>query len=50
MAGRPGFAGLRAVREGRIHPVSRALLLIPGPRVVEGAEAVARLLHPGAFG
>ena len=49
VAGRPGFPGLRAVRDGRVHPVSRALLLIPGPRVVEGAEQVARLLHPDSF-
>jgi iron complex transport system substrate-binding protein len=48
--GRPGYAGLRAVRQGRVHPVSRSGLLIPGPRVVEGAEQVARLLHPEAFG
>lgn len=46
---RPGFAGLAAVRAGRLHAVPRAELLIPGPRVVAGAERVARLLHPGAF-
>jgi len=49
VAARPGFSGLAAVRAGRVHPVTRARLLIPGPRVVEGAEEVARLLHPEAF-
>jgi len=49
VAGRPGFAALAAVRDGRVHAVSRVRLLIPGPRVVEGAEEVARLLHPEAF-
>lgn len=46
---RPGWEGLRAVRAGRVHAVPRALLLIPGPRVVDGVEHLAPLLHPGAF-
>ncbi|AFK54128.1 ABC transporter substrate-binding protein [Tistrella mobilis] len=46
---RPGWDGIRAVRAGRVDAVTRALLLIPGPRVVEGAEMLARLLHPDAF-
>ncbi|PWC26670.1 ABC transporter substrate-binding protein [Teichococcus aestuarii] len=46
---RPGWEGLRAVREGRVHAVPRALLLIPGPRVVEGVEHLAPLLHRHAF-
>ncbi|MCK8783071.1 ABC transporter substrate-binding protein [Roseomonas sp. NAR14] len=49
VASRPGWDSLRAVREGRVHPVSRAFLLIPGPRVADGVEQVARLLHPAAF-
>jgi iron complex transport system substrate-binding protein len=49
VAGRTGFAGLRAVRDSRLHLVSRAQFLIPGPRVVEGVEGLARLLHPCAF-
>jgi iron complex transport system substrate-binding protein len=43
---RTGFDGLRAVREGRVQTVQRAQFLIPGPRVVDGIEALARLLHP----
>lgn len=49
VAGRPGFAGLAAVRGGRVHAVPRAELLIPGPRVVAGVERLARLLRPAAF-
>lgn len=45
---RPGWEGIRAVQAGRVDAVSRALLLIPGPRVVEGTEMLARLLHPDA--
>jgi iron complex transport system substrate-binding protein len=48
LARRPGWAGLRALRSGRVHAVPRALLLIPGPRVVAGVERMARLLHPDA--
>lgn len=46
---RPGFDGIDAVRNGRVHVVSRAELLIPGPRAVNGVESVARILHPEAF-
>lgn len=47
---RPGFADMRAVREKRTHVVSRAQFLIPGPRTFDGIEALARVLHPAAFG
>ncbi|MBI0537110.1 ABC transporter substrate-binding protein [Roseomonas sp. KE2513] len=46
---RTAFGSLGAVRTGRVSTVSRAFLLIPGPRVVDGVEQVARLLHPDAF-
>ncbi|MDB5411822.1 MAG: yvrC [Rubritepida sp.] len=49
VARRPGFDGIAAVRNGRVHAVSRAELLIPGPRAVDGVENLARLLHPEAF-
>lgn len=47
LARRPGWKGLRALASGRVHSVPRALLLIPGPRVVAGVERMADLLHPG---
>jgi iron complex transport system substrate-binding protein len=46
---RPGWRDLRAVRAKRIHAVSRAELLIPGPRTVDGIERLAALFHPRAF-
>lgn len=49
VAQRPGFSGIAAVRNGQVHAVPRAELLIPGPRVVAGVERLARLLHPEAF-
>lgn len=49
VTGRPGWLSIPAVAEGRVVAVPRALLLIPGPRVIEGVESLARLLHPEAF-
>lgn len=43
---RPGWASLRAVREGRIEHVERGHFLIPGPRVVSGIEQLAAMLYP----
>lgn len=41
----PGIRDLDAVREGRVHQVDGDLISRPGPRVVEGIEALARSLH-----
>jgi iron complex transport system substrate-binding protein len=40
---------LPAVRAGRIHLLADDRLLIPGPRVAEATEMIARALHPEAF-
>ena len=45
---RPGWSEMRAVKTQRTYTVSRAELLIPGPRVVDGVEHLAALLHPVA--
>lgn len=45
---RPGWADMRAVRDRRAFAVSRAELLIPGPRTIDGVERLAALLHPSA--
>jgi cobalamin transport system substrate-binding protein len=44
---RPGFAGLDAVKKGRVSLVNSDLITRPGPRVVQGLELLANLLHPG---
>jgi iron complex transport system substrate-binding protein len=44
--GRAGWEGLSAVQNGRIHAFDDDLGSRPGPRLVEGLETLARLLHP----
>src|SRR5437763_641344 len=46
---RAGFRDTAAVRHGRVYAIDENLLFRAGPRVVEGVERVARLLHPEAF-
>lgn len=46
---RPGWQSIPAVAAGRVDSIPSALLLIPGPRVVEGVEQLAALLHPELF-
>jgi iron complex transport system substrate-binding protein len=46
VAKRPGFKAIAAVAAGRIHLIDSDLVSRPGPRVVEGLAALARVLHP----
>ena len=46
----PGWSELPAVRDGRIYAVdANSYFARPGPRVVEGTELLAHLLHPSLF-
>ncbi len=47
---RPGWEALRAVREGQIRGVDAGLVHRLGPRVVEAARMLARVMHPSSFG
>ena len=48
VARRPGWEEIPAVKHGRIHPVTEAFLGRPGPRLVEGYRALARIVEsPG---
>jgi iron complex transport system substrate-binding protein len=42
----PVWAGLKAVRSGRVHPVDADTLNRPGPRIAEALPALLGLLHP----
>jgi iron complex transport system substrate-binding protein len=46
---RPGWAGIKAVRAGRIYLVNGDIVSRPGPRLVEALEIIARRLHPDLF-
>jgi iron complex transport system substrate-binding protein len=43
---RPGWQELPAVKAGRVYAVHTHLVSQSGPRLIEGVEALARLLHP----
>jgi iron complex transport system substrate-binding protein len=49
VAQRAGWDGLSAVRSGTVHAFDDNLVTRPGPRIVEGLEALARLIHPDIF-
>ncbi len=45
-----GWANLPAVREGRVYAVdANSYFARPGPRVVDGTELLAHLIHPNLF-
>ena len=46
---RSGWGGLTAVQTGQIYPFDDNLVSRPGPRLVDGLETLAKLLHPGTF-
>ncbi len=45
----PGWREMRAVQKGAVEVIDANLINRPGPRIVEAAEALAGLLHPGVF-
>jgi iron complex transport system substrate-binding protein len=49
VAARAGWAGLQAVVGERVFPFDPFLVSVPGPRLVDGLESMARLLHPELF-
>ena len=42
----PAWQPVPAVRAGRVYSIDPDLVLRPGPRLADGVEALARLLHP----
>jgi iron complex transport system substrate-binding protein len=43
------LAAIPAVRTGRIHVVQGQYLVVPGPRLADATETLARTLHPEAY-
>jgi len=49
LRGQPGWSELRAVQQGQIFAGETHLFSQSGPRLVDGVELLARLLHPDQF-
>ncbi len=49
VAARPGWDALTAVQNGAIYPLPGALVSTPGPRLIDGLESIAAVLHPDRF-
>jgi iron complex transport system substrate-binding protein len=50
VAARPGWESMTAVVDGRIVPINDIIVSRPGPRIVDGLEALAEAIHPDALG
>jgi iron complex transport system substrate-binding protein len=50
IAKRSGYDGLTAVKNGRVYVIDDNLLVRPGPRLVDGLEQLAQMIHPEVFG
>jgi iron complex transport system substrate-binding protein len=49
VAARPGWDAIAAVQNGQVFPFNDDLASRPGPRLVDGLEELARLVHPELF-
>lgn len=49
IAERPGWDVISAVQNDQVYPFDPFLVSVPGPRLVDGLEAMAALLHPELF-
>jgi cobalamin transport system substrate-binding protein len=49
IAARPGWSAISAVKNKRFGAIEPNLINRPGPRIGEGAEAYARVVHPELF-
>lgn len=49
VAARAGWGTLAAIKNGGVYPFDYHLLSLPGPRLVDGLEQLAKLFHPELF-
>jgi iron complex transport system substrate-binding protein len=50
VAARPGWDAMTAVTQGDVRPVTDDIVITrPGPRIVDGLESLARLIHPDLY-
>ncbi len=50
LARRPGWAALKAVRAGKVVALDEELVARPGPRLIDGLEAVSEAIHAAREG
>ena len=46
---REGWSTISAVQNNQIHQINESILTLWGPRIVDGLEALARVIHPEVF-
>ncbi len=46
---RPGYSGLEAIKMDRVYTIEDDLVTLPGPRIVEGLEEMAMIIHPELY-
>ena len=49
VASRPGWNAIKAIQDKRVQPFDDDLASRPGPRLVDGLEALAKAIHPELF-
>ncbi len=49
VAARPGWEAIAAVTSQRVHTFNDDLVSRPGPRMIDGLEALAKIIHPDLF-
>ena len=49
VAARAGWDVIAAVQNGAVYEFDPFLVSVPGPRLVDGLEAMAKIFHPGVF-
>lgn len=49
VSARPGWAGISAVKNGRVLAINPDITNRPGPRIVDALEQLARAIHPELF-
>ena len=50
VAKRPGWGGMTAVKQGAIFPIDDILVTRPGPRLVDGLQALIQAIQPQLVG
>jgi iron complex transport system substrate-binding protein len=49
VSARAGWGSMTAIQQMAVYPFDDNLVSRPGPRMVEGLEQLARLIHPELF-